>query len=126
MSPNDRPSSHLPQAGASPHEMAEKSSSRAGHPAGEPENDSQGASAADCAMKDTRQASQCDCAGQCDLRAATQCLYRTTIDILSRAGDGPLPDTLPLLRPMSTVVGRFKTRQGQDACAAFAMSPLSR
>jgi len=73
-------------------------------------------------MKDTRQASQCDCAGQCDLRAATQCLYRTTIDILSRAGDGPLPDTLPLLRPMSTVVGRFKSRQGQDACAAFALA----
>ncbi len=53
---------------------------------------------------------------------ALDCLYRASLEVLSRAAYSPLD----LMRPLAVVVGQQKTRQGQQDCAAYAAALAAR
>jgi len=61
----------------------------------------------------------CLCHGRCNPQQALACLYRNTLDILSRDDLGP-EQALDLLRPLAVVISHQKARTGQRDCMAFA------
>ena len=61
----------------------------------------------------------CTCRGDCSGVDAAQCLYRTTLELVS-AGENICEGQQELLRPLVAVVGRQTTRAGQDECRRFA------
>lgn len=71
------------------------------------------------AVRATAQAMNCTCYGKCSQAAALQCLYRRTLDIVSRE-NGPVQLSLELVKPLGVVLGYQKTYAGQRDCAAFA------
>ena len=58
----------------------------------------------------------CTCRARCSPDLALDCLYRASLEVLSR----PTYEALDLMRPLAVVVGQQKTRQGQQECAAYA------
>lgn len=58
----------------------------------------------------------CTCRARCSPGLALDCLYRASLEVLSRTTH----DALDLMRPLAVVVGQQKTRQGQQDCAAYA------
>ena len=61
----------------------------------------------------------CQCRGDCSGVDAAQCLYRTTLEMVSGRED-VCEGHKQLLRPLIAVVGRQSTRAGQDECQRYA------
>jgi hypothetical protein len=75
-------------------------------------NDLNAARAAAAAMN-------CECYGSCAPKQALDCLYRKTLEVLSRSA-GDYAARLALARPLGTVQAHQKTRLGQRECSAYA------
>ena len=65
----------------------------------------------------TAEAMNCRCHGGCSGLEAAYCLHSASLHMLQDRRGG---EVYLLLQPLSVVLGRQKSREGQQACAAFA------
>ncbi|NBC38005.1 hypothetical protein GTZ99_15730 [Novosphingobium sp. FSY-8] len=74
------------------------------------------------ALEAAAAATRCDCAFRCTALLAAQCLYRKTLDMLSRADIDAEQNPSQLLPPLAQLVARLKSGDGHLLAAEFAVA----